>query len=39
MHYTDLLNRCDQVPNPFIRGYCHDLGKKLGVPLELKEPV
>jgi len=35
MHYTDLINRCDQSPNPFLRGYCYDLGRKLGLPLEL----
>jgi len=35
MHYTDLISCADTVPNPFIRGYCHNLGKQLGVPLEL----
>ncbi len=35
MHCTDLLDRCDQVPHPFLRGYCHDLGKQLGIPLDL----
>jgi hypothetical protein len=35
MHYTDLINCSDAVPHAFIRGYCLDLGKKLGVPLEL----
>ena len=35
LHYTELLNQCDAVPNPFLRGYCYDLGRKLGVPLEL----
>lgn len=35
MHYTDLVNRSDDVPNSFLRGYCYDLGKKLGIPIEL----
>ncbi|MEA2708104.1 MAG: hypothetical protein QOF78_705 [Phycisphaerales bacterium] len=35
MHYSDLIARCDDIPNPFLRGYCHDLGKRLGVPLDL----
>ena len=35
MHYTDMVNCSDTVPNTFLRGYCYDLGKKLGLPLEL----
>jgi ADP-heptose:LPS heptosyltransferase len=35
MHYTDLINRSDQFPNPFLRGYCHHLSRVLGLPLEL----
>ena len=35
LHYTDLINRSDSVPQSFLRGYCDDLGKKLGVALEL----
>lgn len=35
MHYTELLNCCDQVPNAFLRGYCLHLGRRLGVPLDL----
>ncbi len=35
LHYDGLLSRCDAVPNPFLRGYCHDLAQRLGVPLEL----
>ena len=35
MHYTDLIGICNEVPNPFLRGYCDHLGKKLGVSLEL----
>jgi ADP-heptose:LPS heptosyltransferase len=35
MHYTDLLLKCDGIPTPFLGGYCYDLGKKLGMPLEL----
>ena len=36
LHYTELLNTCDTVPNPFLRGYTHDLGRRLGIPLELQ---
>ena len=36
MHYTDLVSCCDRVPNPFLRGYCQDLGKNLGIALELQ---
>lgn len=35
MHYTDLINRSNQVPNSFLRGYTDHLGKQLGVPLDL----
>ena len=35
MHYTDLINCADDVPNHFLRGYCFDLAKNLGVSLEL----
>jgi ADP-heptose:LPS heptosyltransferase len=35
MHYTDLLNQCNQAPVPFLRGYSYHLGKMLGVPLDL----
>ena len=35
MHYTDLIDRSDTRPNSFLRGYCNDLGKSLGVPLDL----
>jgi len=35
MHYTDLINIADDVPNSFLRGYCYDLGKHLKLPLEL----
>ena len=35
MHYTELIQCCDRVPNAFLRGYCHDLGRQLGVPLDL----
>jgi ADP-heptose:LPS heptosyltransferase len=35
MHYNELLNQCNQVPNPFLRGYAYHLGKKLGIHLEL----
>lgn len=34
MHY-DLVHHSDDLPVPFLRGYCHDLGHRLGVPLEL----
>ena len=36
MHYTDLINECGSVPHPFLAGYCHHLGKSLGIPLTLK---
>ena len=36
MNYTDLIRNSDDVPNSFLRGYCFDLGKKLGIPLELR---
>lgn len=35
MHYTELINCCDARPNAFLRGYCHDLGRRLNVPLDL----
>jgi ADP-heptose:LPS heptosyltransferase len=35
MHYTELINCCNSVPNSFLRGYCMDLGRKLSVPLDL----
>jgi len=35
MHYSDLIHQSNPVPNTFLRGFCYDLGKKLGVPLEL----
>jgi ADP-heptose:LPS heptosyltransferase len=34
MHY-DLVNRSNQVPNCFLRGYTDYLGKRLGIPLDL----
>ena len=36
MHYTELIERCNEVPHSFLRGYCVDLGRKLQVPLELQ---
>jgi hypothetical protein len=33
--YTDLIATCSQQPYPFLAGFCHDLGKKLGIKLEL----
>jgi len=35
IHYTDLINIADDVPNAFLRGYCYDLGKQLNLLLEL----
>ena len=35
VHYTDLIDRSDGVPNVFLRGYCFGLGKRLRMPLEL----
>lgn len=35
MHYTDLVNRSNQVPNAFLRGYTHFLAKRLDIPLDL----
>lgn len=35
MHYSDLVHRSNQVPNAFLRGYAFDLGKRLGIPLDL----
>lgn len=35
LHYNTILQRCDGAPNSFLRGYCDDLGRKVGVPLEL----
>ena len=35
MHYTDLITHCNSTNNSFLRGYCFDLGQKLGIPLEL----
>ncbi len=35
MHYTELINRSNQAPNSFLRGYTDHLGKQLGVPLDL----
>src|SRR5665213_3767091 len=34
LHY-DLIHRCDSAPIPFLRGYCDDLGRRLGIALEL----
>jgi len=34
MHYTESVNRSDDLPDPFLRGYCRNLGRQLGVPLE-----
>jgi len=36
MHYTDAINRCNQMSAPFLGGYCRDLAVKLGVGLELQ---
>lgn len=36
MHYTESINRSDRSPDHFLRGYCTDLGRKLGVALELQ---
>src|SRR5688572_18688971 len=35
LHYTDAIDRSDAVPRSFLDGYCQDLGRRLGVPLEL----
>jgi ADP-heptose:LPS heptosyltransferase len=35
VHYTDLIGCCDAVPNTFLRGYCFDIAKQLGIWLEL----
>lgn len=34
--YTDLVNQCNQIPHSFLRGYTRDLGKRLGIPLDLR---
>jgi ADP-heptose:LPS heptosyltransferase len=35
MHYTETINRSNQIPNSFLRGYTDYLGKQLGIPLDL----
>lgn len=35
MHYSELVNRSNQVPNCFLRGYTDFLGKHLKIPLDL----
>lgn len=35
MHYTEFIAKANEVSNPFLRGYCYDLGVHIGRPLEL----
>jgi ADP-heptose:LPS heptosyltransferase len=35
MHDTELIMHCNSTNNSFLRGYCFDLGRRLGIPLEL----